>query len=153
MHEQSCLTVCDPWTITCQAPLSMGFPRKEYWIGFLMPSSRGSSWPRDWTQVSCTGRWILYHCTIWEALRRAITLNHRKFTITQSVIFIEIMQCSSTKCQSFRGKHKAQHSENEDHGIWSHHFMGNRWGNNGNSVRLYFSRLQNHCRWWLQPWN
>ena len=23
----------------------------------------------------------------------------------------------------------SQHSENEDHGIWSHHFMGNRWGN------------------------
>ena len=39
---------------------------------------------------------------------------------------------------------KAQHSENEDHGIWSHHFMGNGWGN---SVRLYFSGLQNHCRW------
>ena len=32
----------------------------------------------------------------------------------------------------------AQHSENEDHGIRSHHFMGNRWGNSGNSVRLYF---------------
>ena len=28
---------------------------------------------------------------------------------------------------------KAQHSENEDHGIWSHHFMANRWGNRGNS--------------------
>ena len=42
---------------------------------------------------------------------------------------------------------KVQHSENEDHGIWSHHFMGNRWGNSGNSVRLYFSGLQNHCRW------
>ena len=41
---------------------------------------------------------------------------------------------------------KAQHSENEDHGIWSHHFMGNRWGNSGNSVRLYFLGLQNHCR-------
>ena len=37
---------------------------------------------------------------------------------------------------------KAQHSENEDHGIWSHHFMGNRWGNRGNSVRLYFLGLQ-----------
>ena len=24
------------------------------------------------------------------------------------------------------------------HGIWSHHFMGNRWGNSENSVRLYF---------------
>ena len=41
---------------------------------------------------------------------------------------------------------KAQHSENEDHGIWSHYFMGNRWGNSGNSVRLYFFGLQNHCR-------
>ena len=35
-------------------------------------------------------------------------------------------------------------------GIWSHHFMGNRWGNrgnSGNSVRLYFLGLPNHCRW------
>ena len=33
------------------------------------------------------------------------------------------------------------------------YFMGNRWGNSGNNVRLYFSGLQNHHRWWLQPWN
>ena len=33
---------------------------------------------------------------------------------------------------------KAQHSENEDHGIWSHHFMANTWGNSGNHVRHYF---------------
>ena len=30
--------------------------------------------------------------------------------------------------------------------------MGNRWGNSGNNVRLIFW-LQDHCRWWLQPWN
>uniref|UniRef100_A0A4W2I334 RNA-directed DNA polymerase n=1 Tax=Bos indicus x Bos taurus TaxID=30522 RepID=A0A4W2I334_BOBOX len=42
---------------------------------------------------------------------------------------------------------KAQHSENKDHGIRSHHFVGNRWGNSGNTVRLYFWGLQNHCRW------
>ena len=42
---------------------------------------------------------------------------------------------------------KAQHSENQDHGIWSHHFMGNRWGNSGNSAILYFGGLQNHYRW------
>ena len=36
-------------------------------------------------------------------------------------------------------------------GIWSHHFMANRWGNNGNNDRLYFFGLQNHCRWCLQP--
>ena len=35
---------------------------------------------------------------------------------------------------------KAQHSENEDHGIWSHHFMANRWRNSGNSGRFYFWR-------------
>ena len=41
--------------------------------------------------------------------------------------------------ESERGERKswleAQHSENEDHGIWSHHFMANRWGN---SVRLFW---------------
>ena len=31
---------------------------------------------------------------------------------------------------------KTQHSENEDHGIWSHHFIANRWGNNGNRTDL-----------------
>ena len=29
----------------------------------------------------------------------------------------------------------------------SHHFTGNRWGNNGNNDRLYFLGLQNHCGW------
>ena len=32
----------------------------------------------------------------------------------------------------------------KDHGIQSHHFMPNRWGNSG---RLYFWGLQNDCRW------
>ena len=30
----------------------------------------------------------------------------------------------------------------KDHGIWSHHFMANRWRNSGNSVRLYCFGLQ-----------
>ena len=29
----------------------------------------------------------------------------------------------------------------------SNHFMGNRWGNSGNNVRLYLSGLHNHCGW------
>ena len=33
---------------------------------------------------------------------------------------------------------KAQHSENEDHSIWSHHFMANRWGNSGKCQTLIF---------------
>ena len=42
---------------------------------------------------------------------------------------------------------KTQHSKNKDHGIWFQHFIANRWGNNGNSDKLYFFGLQNHCRW------
>ena len=36
-----------------------------------------------------------------------------------------------------KGWLKIQHSEIQDHGIWFHHFMANRWGNNGNSDRLF----------------
>ena len=36
--------------------------------------------------------------------------------------------------------------ETKNHSIQSHHFMANRWGNNGNSERFYFLGLQNHCR-------
>ena len=28
--------------------------------------------------------------------------------------------------------------KNKDHGIWSHNYMANRWGNNGSSERLFF---------------
>ena len=48
---------------------------------------------------------------------------------------------------------KTQHSKNKDHGIQSHHIMANRWGNNGNSDRLYVLGLQNYFRCLLQTWN
>ena len=51
------------------------------------------------------------------------------------------------KEESEKSWFKAQHSENEDHGIWSHHFMANKWENNGNGERLFCFGLQNHCRW------
>ena len=35
------------------------------------------------------------------------------------------------KEESEKGWLKTQHSKNEDHGIRSHHFMANRWGNSG----------------------
>ena len=37
--------------------------------------------------------------------------------------------------------------------LWLLLCIANRWGENGNSDRLYFLRLQNHCKWSLQPWN
>ena len=57
------------WTEGCQAPLSMGFPRKGYWSGLTFPPPGDSSRARDWTQDSCTsciGSGVLNHCATWE---------------------------------------------------------------------------------------
>ena len=35
---QLCPTLCDPMDCTCQAPLSMGFSRQDYWGGLPFPS-------------------------------------------------------------------------------------------------------------------
>ena len=48
-----CLTLETPWTVACQAPLSMGFSRQEYWSGLPFPSPGDFSQPRNWTRVSC----------------------------------------------------------------------------------------------------
>ena len=45
-----------PWIVARQVPLSIGFPRQEYWVA--ISSSKESSQPRDWTCVSCISRWI-----------------------------------------------------------------------------------------------
>ena len=64
---QLCLTLWDPWTATHQAPLSMGFPRQQYWSGLPFPFSRGSSQPKYWTHIFCMDRLIPYHWATWEA--------------------------------------------------------------------------------------
>ena len=51
-------------TVAGQAPLSVGILQARILEWVAMPSSRGSSWPRDWTRVSYvswTGRRVLYH--------------------------------------------------------------------------------------------
>ena len=35
---KSCPTLVTPWTVACQAPLSMGLSRQEYWSGLPFPS-------------------------------------------------------------------------------------------------------------------
>ena len=41
-----------PWTVAHQSPLSIGFPRQEYWREFPFPSLGGSSQLRDQTYIS-----------------------------------------------------------------------------------------------------
>ena len=57
---QACMLSCfshvwlfeNPWTVACQAPLSMGVSRQEYWSGLPCPPPGGSPWPRGQTPVS-----------------------------------------------------------------------------------------------------
>ena len=68
---QSCLTLCDPLDYSLPGSSVHGiFPGKNTGVGCIS-YSRGSSWPRDETCISCVfciGRGILYHCSTWEAL-------------------------------------------------------------------------------------
>ena len=59
-----------PWTVASQAPLSMGFPRHEYWSGLPFPSPKDL--PDPVSCISYIGRQILYHCSTQEALSHHI---------------------------------------------------------------------------------
>ena len=53
-----------PWTVAHQAPLPMEILQARILEWVAVPSSRGSSQSRNWTQVSyisCIGRWILQY--------------------------------------------------------------------------------------------
>ena len=61
--SRSAVSDCEtPWTVAHQAPLSMGILQARILDWAAMPSSRGSSQPRDQTQVSCTAGGFF---TVW----------------------------------------------------------------------------------------
>ena len=61
----SCSVVADSlWPHGLKAPLSMDFSSQKSWSAWSFPFSRQSSWPRDWTQVSCiAGRFFIIWAT------------------------------------------------------------------------------------------
>ena len=73
---QSCLALCNPMDCGLPAPLSMGFPRQEYWRGLPFPPLQGifptqGLNPRLWHLLHC--RQILCHWATWEAPDTSIT--------------------------------------------------------------------------------
>ena len=68
-------------------------------------------------------------------------INHRRYVDDSTLLAESEEELKSLSMKLKRGEWKSglktQHSYNEDHGIQSHHFMANRWGNNGNSDRLF----------------
>ena len=81
LHLWSCLathlcpTLATPQTVAHRFLCPWGFhARILEWVA--MPSSRGYSQLRDWTCISCIGRWILYHWATREALFISYHLSH-----------------------------------------------------------------------------
>ena len=66
---QLCPTLCNP--MHCSPPGSSGIFQARRLECVATSYSRGSSWPRDGTHISCIsciGRWVLYHCPTWEPM-------------------------------------------------------------------------------------
>ena len=76
-------------------------------------------------------------------------INNLRYT-NDTTLIVRKQRTKEPLDESERGEQKSwlktQHSENKDHGIWSHHFMENRWVNNGNNDRIFWG-LQKDCRW------
>ena len=70
MHDQSCLILCEPMDCSLPGYSVHGILQARILEWVAISSSKGSSWPRDWTRVSCTsctGRQVLYHWATREA--------------------------------------------------------------------------------------
>ena len=75
--QHSCICTCmlspvwlfvTPWTVVHQAHLVHGIFQARTLEQVIISYSRGSSWPRGQTHISCISRQILYHCVTWEDL-------------------------------------------------------------------------------------
>ena len=68
---QLCLTLCNPWTIACQAPLFMEFSRQEYQSGLPFPPPgdlpNPGIEPRPFASPALAG-WFFTTGAIWEFL-------------------------------------------------------------------------------------
>ena len=85
VHAQPCQLSCDP--MNCSPPGSSvhGISQARILEWVAIASSRESSWPRNWTQVSCIpciGRWIFFYCwATWWALSTNSPSSNFKFLI------------------------------------------------------------------------
>ena len=70
LHVQllSCVRLCDPMDCSLSGSSLHGILQARIMEWAATSFSRGSSWPRDGTCVSYTGRQILHHCITWEVL-------------------------------------------------------------------------------------
>ena len=98
-HQVISYSFVTPWIVACQAPLSMEFPRQEYWSGLPFPSP-GIFLTHGSNPCLLLGRWILYHwasreapCTQWYI---NVIINRILFWLSKASQFSsQIVLCST----------------------------------------------------------
>ena len=81
-------------TVAHKAPLSIGFPRQEYWSGLSMPSFRGSSPPSDRALVACiAGRFFTDWATREAPSARCQSINEM---LRRSLCSVRVISLSGT---------------------------------------------------------
>ena len=77
-----------PWTVALPAPLSLEFPRQEYWSGLLFPSPGDLPYEgTEPTDPALAGRWVLYHCATRKPSLLLLQLNNERI----NNIFTELL--------------------------------------------------------------
>ena len=92
--------------------------------------SRGSSWPRDQTCISCTGRRILNHRATWEAIGGLGSVLNKIDQIKQETLPDCKMHCVA-----------GQHISSRHAGHWQHHYNGNTGRNAHHSTCSWCSHF------------
>ena len=177
---QSCPTLRDPMDCPYQAPPSIGFSRQEYWSGVPLPSPQEATVrPKRGTTdrfqigkgvgqgcilspclVNLYAQYIMWNARLDES-QAGIKTAGRNINNLRHADDITLMAESEEELKSLSMKVK---EESEKVGlkfnIQKTKIMASgpitSWRIDGETMeteRLYFLGLQNHCRWWLQPWN
>ena len=124
----------------------------KYWsFSFsISPSNEYSgliSFRIDWFDILAV-QGTLKSLLQYHSLKTSILWHSAFFKVQLSYLYMTIGKTIALTIQTFVGKVMSLlFNMLSRFVIWSHYFMSNRWGNNGNSDRLYFGGLQNHCRW------
>ena len=136
-----------PDYLTCLLEICMQVKKQQ--LELNMEQWNGSKLEKEYIEaVYCNPAYLIYmHIASW---KRPVWMKHKlESRLPGEISITSDMQMTLRYGRKWRAKDplnenergewkswlKAQHSENKDHGIRSHHFMGNRWGNSG---WLYF---------------
>ena len=101
--------------------------------------SRGSSWPRGWTRMSCIDRQILYHWAIREALRFSLEFLKKKkkiISMLKAYIIESSRPCNFTPCSNMV--------------TWLQKFQSAKWGNTEDSKLYSLTKIICSIRWRLE---